>query len=141
MAISEKQLLANRANSLKARGKCTGPKDFSRTRYNAIRHEMTSKFVIIPGESQEEFEVFLQGIKDCMPATNESADEIVLCLWSLKRGRKAESEIVAAFADTESIRWDDLLKSGYLQRIAKHERRAMNKLKRLVSEFVDKNSA
>ncbi|HHT9137242.1 MAG TPA: hypothetical protein ACFYEK_08385, partial [Candidatus Wunengus sp. YC60] len=90
---------------------------------------------------QEEFEVFLQGIKDCMPATNESADEIVLCLWSLKRGRKAESEIVAAFADTESIRWDDLLKSGYLQRIAKHERRAMNKLKRLVSEFVDKNSA
>ena len=42
--ISEQKLNANRQNSKLS----TGPKDTSKTRYNAVKHGITSKQVVVP---------------------------------------------------------------------------------------------
>ncbi len=50
--VSEKQLKANRRNAKL----CTGPKDTSKTKLNALKHGLHSNQVIISGESREEFD-------------------------------------------------------------------------------------
>jgi len=49
--ISDKQLAANRMNSLKS----TGPKDTSMTRFNACTHRLRAQHPVLPGESEEAY--------------------------------------------------------------------------------------
>ena len=146
MAISQKQLQANRQNSLKARQKSSGPRNTSLTRFNAVKHGMTSlQPTMLPGENEEEFWKLYQSISDTFLPQNIAeqrlAEQITLCFWRLRRGMAAEQGIVRKFTDLEGIRWDRLLENGYLRNIGKYERRIMNRLKKLINEFVSKNSA
>ncbi len=69
MALSEKRLLANRQNSLKAWGKCTGPKDCSISRFNAVRHGMTSLLpVLFPSEDEEDYKRLCECIRNMLPS-------------------------------------------------------------------------
>jgi len=137
MVVSERKLLANRMNSQKARLKCTGPRDTSLTRFNATRHGLSSSLpIILPGEDEEVFEKLTIGIRDKLCPQNEIEEEIAIkiahCIWKLRRGRTAELAIIGKYTRIEGIQWDDLLKSGYLQRIARYERRIMNQLQKLL---------
>ena len=48
------KLASNRTNAQRS----TGPNDTTQTRFNGVRHGLTSKQTVIPGESQEEYDKF-----------------------------------------------------------------------------------
>ena len=53
---SEKQIAANRRNAQAS----TGPRDTSRTRFNSCTHGLRSQQVVLPGESEEEYQERLE---------------------------------------------------------------------------------
>lgn len=141
MAVSKKRLSANRQNSLKAQEKCTGPKDCSSTKYNALRHGMTARQpVFLSNEEGEEYKKLRENIRSMLPTKSGGEDllakKIAFCLWRLQRGRNFETEIICSFAKLDGIDWQGLLKSGYLGKISRYEHRIMNYLDKLLKELL-----
>src|SRR5574337_2230871 len=91
MIISERRLLANRQNSLKAREKCTGPKNFDNTKHNAVKHGMTTSLpMMLPHEDEKEYERLCESIKNMVTlkdgVEDMLAEKIAFCFWRLRRG-------------------------------------------------------
>lgn len=90
--ISEKQLIANRSNALKGGVKTSKGKTISR--YNAMKHGLLSKEVLIEGEDEK----VLRELERKMRATLQPVGELELLLtdriiantWRLKRAMKVE---------------------------------------------------
>lgn len=142
MVLTEKRLLANQQNSLKARRKCTGPKNFANTKYNAVKHGLTSLHPVMPPhEGEEEYEMLCVSIRGMLPLKDGGADmlaeKIAFCFWRLRRVMNIETEIVKSHANLDGIDWQGLLKSNYLGKICKYERRIMNYLNKMLKEFED----
>ncbi|MBI2471490.1 MAG: hypothetical protein HYV59_09650 [Planctomycetes bacterium] len=140
MEITEKRLIANRANSKKALGKSTGPHNTLLTRFNSIKHGMTSSLpIMLPGENEEEFKKLTTQIRDKLCPQNaigeEIAGRIAHCIWMLRRGRTAEQAIIEKYTEIEGVRWDGLLKSNYLAKITRYENRLTQQLHTLQSKF------
>lgn len=143
MPLSEKRLLANRKNSLKARKKCTGPKDCSSTKFNAIRHGMTAiQPVMLANEDVEEYKRLCESVRSMLSSKEGGedmlAEKIAFCFWRLGRGAIAEGEIIQSYAMLEGIDWQALLKTGYMGKICRYERKIMNYLNKLLGEFKDR---
>ncbi len=93
---SRRQLEANRRNAQKS----TGPKSEkgkSVTRFNALRHGLTSEEVLLPEEDEESFKELHEGLKaELSPEgalENRLVDRIASNLWRLKRAQKVEAGI------------------------------------------------
>ena len=90
---TEAMNLANRANSKKS----TGPKTVSgknRSRYNAVKHALTSKTgVLLPDEDPEEFkariDVFTESLEPRDELEVEFAERAALASWQLDRASRA----------------------------------------------------
>ena len=67
---------ANRRNSQKSKGPTTDA-GMSRSRYNAIKHGMTAKTVLLPGDDPEEFAGRLRYLQDDLQARN-SLEAVVI---------------------------------------------------------------
>ena len=84
------KLAANRSNAAHS----TGPADATRTRFNGLQHGLTSKQVVIPGESQEQYESFrisfLSDLKPHSALEQTLADRVVAAAWRLKRFQRIE---------------------------------------------------
>lgn len=145
MAISGKQLIANRMNSLKALGKCKGPKDCSNTKYNAFKHGLTAlQSVMLLYEDEEEYEMLCENIKNMLPSTDGTedmlAEKLAFCFWKLRRAAVAEKDIIKSYAKIDSIDWQGLLKSGDLGKVSRYERRIKSYLLKLLKEFIGRLS-
>ena len=85
------KMMANRANAQHS----TGPQDTSSTRFNGVQHGLTSKQVVIPGESQQEYdefrEEFLTDLSPNSALQRTLADRIVAAAWRLKRFERVEA--------------------------------------------------
>ena len=85
------KLAANRANAQHS----TGPKDTTKTRFNGVRHGLTSKQTVIPGESQEEYDKFqTEFLRDLNPQSTIErtlADRIIAATWRLQRFQRMEA--------------------------------------------------
>lgn len=96
--LSEKQLQANRANSLKSTGPTTQA-GRTRSSLNALKHGCTSQTMIFPGEDSQHFHKFHQSlIKDLAPqgALEESmVQELAQTQWSITRTRAYEATLFA----------------------------------------------
>jgi hypothetical protein len=72
------------------------PEGKARSSVNAIKHGLTSRHVVLPGENRAEFDALAgrlieeHGAKDTLEI--EMIHEIAGCMWRLDRARKAESE-------------------------------------------------
>ena len=104
---SEAKALANRQNALKS----TGPKDTSLTRFNALKHGLTAKkLVVAPFEDPTEYEGIIEALRqDFRPQT--SIEEILVqqmaaCLWRRQRLMKAEKAEIASDLDSASSDFD-----------------------------------
>lgn len=79
--------------------KATGPKDTSKTRFNAMTHGIFSKEILIYGEDEEELEVFqnrlIEELKPVGALEELLVDRIISSSWRLKRAIKAETVYVA----------------------------------------------
>jgi hypothetical protein len=102
MAVSEKQVLANRQNAIHS----TGPKSEQGkaiASQNALRHGLRSENMVIPGETPEEFDQFRQLLQDDLSPTGAMevflADRIVQSFWKLRRAGRIETEIIKGLHD------------------------------------------
>jgi hypothetical protein len=99
MSSSAARALANQANAHLSTGPTTAEGKAIASE-NSTKHGLTSAKVVVPGESQEEFDNFREGILESLapqsPFENELADRVVAALWRLKRFNRLET---AFFAD------------------------------------------
>jgi hypothetical protein len=72
------------------------PEGKARSSANALKHGLTSRHVVLPGENRAEFDALIARLIDEHQAKDtleiEMIHEIAGCLWRLDRARKAESE-------------------------------------------------
>lgn len=96
MAISQKQLAANRRNALKS----TGPKDTSRSRLNALKHGLLSKEVLMAGEEKKVLEQLGRKLRLELTPQGELetvlVDRIISSMWRLKRAVRVETGYLQA---------------------------------------------
>jgi len=101
---SQRQLDANRHNAKLSRGpKTTAGR--AAVRFNALKHGLTAKETVLPGEDHKEFEQFRQAFLDeHQPASPTEAvlvNQIAMSAWRLRRAQRLETDIY-------NIRLDDL---------------------------------
>ncbi len=79
--------------------------------YNAIKHGLLSREVLLPGESKKRFlklkEDLLEEYKPQGPLENILVDQIIACTWRLKRSFKVESDILAQHSNKSPYNNDD----------------------------------
>ena len=98
LVTSDKQLRANRLNS----GKSTGPKSLEGktiSSKNSTTHGLLSKEVLLPWESDTDFEsIFDRYFENLQPEgeiENLLVDRIVSTVWKLKRAGRTETGLIA----------------------------------------------
>jgi len=99
---SKLKVKVNRANALKS----TGPRDTALTRFNALKHGLTAKQLVIASyENAEDYEMLLEELrKDFQPATAVEAiliEQMATSLWRRQRiirAERAEIEEQLAYA-------------------------------------------
>ena len=99
MSTSVARVQANRANSQLSTGPRT-PEGKLRASTNALRHGLTSKMILLPGDDLEAYNAFkLRFFEELKPATEleqQLAFTLVNTQWRLNRCRSFEESILAA---------------------------------------------
>ena len=95
---TERQIEANREN-----GKLGGVKTDQgkeKVKYNAIKHGLTAKEVVVHSEDPEGYTQLLDGLKDEYHPQGEVETQLVhriaLCIWRLKRCVHMEGDLLAS---------------------------------------------
>ena len=102
--VSKKKIAANRNNAQTS----TGPKDTSKSRYNAVTQGITSKQAVVPAvdgpDATERFNAILDGLRRelCPQGTSESSlvDQIAMALLQQRRLLAYESAVIESPAET-----------------------------------------
>ena len=93
---------AGSSNALRSTGPRTAEGKTASSR-NSLRHGLTARTTVLPGEDQAEFDALHQGlIGDRQPEGElelQLTGEIAACLWRLARARQHEAEILEAALD------------------------------------------
>jgi hypothetical protein len=118
------------------------PEGKARSSANAIKHGLTSRHVVLPGENRAEFDALVARLIEEHKATTtleiEMVHEIAGCMWRLDRARKAESEYfyVNFIADkpTKDMERRFALILRYATAIERELHRAITKLQQLQKE-------
>ena len=108
---SQRQLEANRINAKRS----TGPKTLRgkvRSRRNAVKHGLTAKELVIPGEDSTAFQTLRQQlIREFKPTTaleNELVDDLAGLLWRLRRAAPLEASIIRVrLQEAERTKYND----------------------------------
>src|ERR1700751_5156396 len=83
-----RQIEANRRNAQRSTGPRT-PEGRAAVRLNGVRHGLTAKTIVLPGESVEDFEAHLDSLEaefqPSPPMQELLVQDIVLCTWRLRR--------------------------------------------------------
>ena len=87
------KLAANRANAQRS----TGPADTTQTRFNSVKHGLTGKQAVLPGESQEAYDGlragFLADLKPRSTIEHFLAERIIAAAWRLLRLQRMETAL------------------------------------------------
>ncbi|MCD6174825.1 MAG: hypothetical protein J7K65_03535 [Planctomycetes bacterium] len=109
MAVSEKQLMANRQNALQS----TGPRlaiGKGVSSQNAIRHGLRAENTVIPGEDPAEFDQFRnQLFQELAPVgilESRLTAQITAALWKFQRVDQMESDLLVHLQDTRHQQQD-----------------------------------
>ena len=93
---TEKQIVANQANALKSTGPKT-PEGKAVLRFNALKHGILSKEVLLPGERKRDFITFSDGLREALQplgALEELfVERIITAAWRLRRVLDVEQEL------------------------------------------------
>ncbi len=126
-------------NALKATGPRTEQGKAASSK-NAIKHGLTARQVVIPGENQADFDALLESIAADRKPSGELevqwVGEIAACTWRLARARAKEAEILTRqfdlFANGGAPAWDRLMR--YMASIERELSRASTRLQQLQAE-------
>lgn len=147
MATS-RQKHANQKNALKSTGPRTarGKQVVSK---NAVQHGLTAQQVLVPGESEDEFEALVQKlITEFQPEGEfelQLVERIATCIWRQRRIYRIESEIMRAqYLDAEIERLRDMADlyttdrgDPFVKRVVLSSEADMEERARLLSERDD----
>ena len=93
---SERQKAANQANALHSTGPKT-PEGKATVRFNAFRHGLLTRDVVLPGEDADAFEDLLNQVRADLspvgPIEELLADRMVNAMWRLRRLARAETAL------------------------------------------------
>src|SRR4051794_41172457 len=111
--MTDKQLEANRRNSIKS----TGPRTLEgadASKLNAFRHGLRAVQVVVPGENLEDWEAHLEAIlEDLSPHGAMEfalAEQVALKLWRLGRVVRYEANLILiAQVEDELLRAHELI--------------------------------
>ncbi|HEX4750580.1 MAG TPA: hypothetical protein VH302_13630 [Bryobacteraceae bacterium] len=125
--VSEARLLANRANAQLSRGPVTttGKQIVSQ---NAMRHGLTGKFQVLPGESQADFDQMLAGFMRAeAPADQEEVEfvqQMAQSMWLSSRSVRMQDQCILAMQSGTPEEQKKAEKSFalYLRYMSTHER-------------------
>lgn len=99
--ISERTIIANRANSLKSTGPRT-PEGKQRVSRNAMKHGLFSETCVIEGEDRKQFEQLSDQMREELDPQGvleaELVNIIVSCLWRLRRIFRIEQGIFELYS-------------------------------------------
>src|SRR5688572_26986208 len=105
---TEKRVVANRANASKS----TGPRTAAgkaRSRFNALRHGLCARVILLPGEDREEFEEFahdlIADLEPVGPVQEMLAARVAGMAWALTRLPDTASELVEIGEGDRFERW------------------------------------
>ena len=146
---STAQLTANRANAAHSTGPKSDAGKLASSR-NSLRHGLTAKKVVIPGEDAAEYDALRQELHaDFAPANTAEAtlvDQIAEHTWRLQRVRRAETaafegfmrnkkhtDFVVAFAMNDSMSMLEKIRR-YEVTIERSYHRAVDQLRKLQKE-------
>jgi hypothetical protein len=118
------------------------PEGKARSSANSLKHGLTSRHIVLPGENRTEFDALVARLIDEHGAKEtleiEIIHEIAGCMWRLDRARKAESEYfyVNFIADhpTEDTERRFALILRYTGAIERELHRAITRLQQLKKE-------
>ena len=95
---TKKQIEANRQNATKSTGPKT-PEGKTLSSTNATKHGLLSKQVLLPSESEEEFEELSQGLREDLKPVGaletRLVEDIAADFWRLSRSRRIEAGVLA----------------------------------------------
>ena len=93
---SAAQVLANRSNSQLSTGPVSAAGKAASSK-NSLRHGLTAKQIVIPGEDPAEYEAYRQGLIQSFNPINDIeralVDELAACDWRLMRARRLETAV------------------------------------------------
>ena len=118
---NDQQIVANRLNAQRSTGPRT-PAGKARVSSNALKHGLTGRDVVLPGENPDDFDSFRAGLLTSLDPQGELegalAEKIVADFWRLRRVpifeatlyRRGCAELLVKQAD-ESVRWYESIES------------------------------
>ena len=118
---NDQQIEANRLNAQRSTGPRT-PAGKTRVSSNALKHGLTGRDVVLPGENPDDFDSFRAGLLTSLDPQGELeaalAEKIVADFWRLRRVpifeatlyRRGCAELLVKQAD-ESVRWYESIES------------------------------
>jgi hypothetical protein len=138
LMVSEKQLIANRENAKLGGVKTKAGKAI--VKYNAVKHGLTAKEVVVRGEDPEGYTQLLDNLyAECAPhgeIETQLVCRIAFCIWRLKRGARMEADILADDWENRTpyfrsylVKWQNV--SRYETTIERQMYRAMQELERI----------
>ena len=157
--MTENRTAINQANSLKS----TGPKTEAgknKTRFNAFRHGLTGKTIVMPWQDQVAYEAFCKklfaGLKPEGPVEEHYAQTVADCSWRLNSAAAREAnllslaihervqaigsgneEVDSALAEAQALREESHVLANislYCHRIARQRDSALAQLRKLQEE-------
>lgn len=112
------QVLANRANAVHSTGPVT-EEGKSAAKLNSITHGLTSKTLVLPHESQEEYNLLhLSFQRDYKPATDterELVSRMSDAWWRLQRAYRVETSLLAKCIGQSGAKGDDAMADLFLE--------------------------
>src|SRR5262245_8915589 len=95
--ISERKKAANQANAVRSTGPKT-PEGKAAVRFNAFRHGLLARDVVLPGEDEEAFEDLRNQVwadrSPVGPIEEFLVDRIVNAMWRLQRLARTETALL-----------------------------------------------
>lgn len=136
--VSMRKMEANRRNSLKT----TGPNDCTIVRFNALKHGLKAKSIILHGEDPELFEEIKRSIYEKYNPENleesQLADQIIVGMWMQKRMDAATLSILQECENMErEVQWREVCDRDYLKKLAEYRLYSENSVRRGINDLME----
>ncbi len=102
---TQRQIEANRLNAQKSTGPRT-PEGKAAVRFNALKHGLDARVLVIPGEDQDELEAlnleYYEQFRPETPVARYLVDTLVQCDWNRRRLLRLQANIIRSLCGEDS---------------------------------------
>jgi hypothetical protein len=117
------------------------PSNYSKSRYNAVKHGATSETVVLSSENRQDFNDLLTDVRDRIAPVDAVEDElvgqIVFSFWKIRRCRNGERVFIEKNSrlvngvNKRDVDWGSVFSSGFMGNLNRYEKTALNQVRKL----------